>query len=208
MRRRVQRYSLVFGPLFALYVGIGMHSTARIFKPLQSINTVSTEEDGSTKARNVENLGLIATARAAGPLIGTGWGKPYTSLSNKYSIAQFFQLWSYVPHNSILGLLAFTGIFGFAGYWAAVPTAIFLNARVARLSKNPAARTCGVLGVALLIACANQLYGDMGLFYVKPMYVMAVCFAMAMRLPATEGVWLRARKRAQDPGAGEPAWQS
>jgi hypothetical protein len=210
VRRRVMRYSLVVGPLLALYVIAGMNSSARIFKPIQSINTVSTQEDGSTKARNNENLGLIATAARAGPWIGTGWGKPYTALSNKYSIAQYFQLWNYVPHNSILGLLAFTGILGFAGYWAAFPTAIFLNARVARLSKNPVARTCGVLGVALLIACANQLYGDMGLFYVKPMYVMAVCFAMAMRLPSVEGVWQRAApQRAPQPAAREEtAWQS
>ena len=39
------------------------------------------------------------------------------------------ELWPYVPHNSILGLLAYTGILGFAGYWLAFPTAVFLNAR-------------------------------------------------------------------------------
>jgi hypothetical protein len=188
-RRRVIRYSLVFGPLLALYVAVGTGRSERIFKPLQSITTVSTEEDASTKARNVENLGLIATARAAGPWIGTGWGRPYKSLSDKYSIAQFFELWEYVPHNSILGLLAFTGILGFAGYWLPFPTAVFLNARLARLAPTPMARRCGMLGAAFLIVCANQLYGDMGLFYLKPMYVMSACFAMAMRLPVAEGVW-------------------
>ena len=180
--------------------GIGMGSTSRIFRPLQAISTVSTQEDASTKARNVENLGLIATAHAASPWIGTGWGEPYISLSNKYSIAQKFELWQNEPHNSILGLLAFTGVFGFTGYWLAFPTAVFLNARVARLARSAQARNCGVIGVALLIVCANQLYGDMGLFYHKPMYVLSVCFAMAMRLPAAEGVWRRrALSRASDP---------
>ena len=207
MRRRVGMVSLVVGPLLALYVIVGSGSSSRIFRPLQAISTVSTEEDASTKARNVENLGLIATANSAGPMIGTGWGEPFTSLSNKYSIAKYFELWQYVPHNSILGLLAFTGVFGFAGYWLPFPTAVFLNARVARLAKNAGARHCGVLGVALLVVCANQLYGDMGLFYLKPMYVMSVCFAMAIRLPAVAGVWnVRVASRQASPR--EPAWQS
>jgi hypothetical protein len=216
-RRRVIRYSLVFGPLIALYVGVGSGRSERIFKPLQAISTVSTEEDASTKARNNENLGLIATAHTASPWVGTGWGKPFISLSTKYSIAQYFELWQYVPHNSILGLLAFMGVFGFGGYWLAFPTAVFLNARVARLARNPLARTCGMLGVAFLIVVANQFYGDMGLFYVKPMYVMSACFAMAMRLPAVEGLWRRSaaaaapEPAAAPPGAaegGEAAWQS
>jgi hypothetical protein len=154
-----------------------------------AFNTVSTEEDGSTRARNNENLGLIATADASSPWVGTGWGEKYVCLSDKYSIRQIFELWQYVPHNSILGLLAFTGIFGFAGYWLAFPTAAFFNARVARLARRPGARNCGAVGVTLLFVCANQFYGDMGLFYVKPMYVMAVCFAMAIRLPSSSYLW-------------------
>jgi hypothetical protein len=209
MRRRVAMVSLVGGPLLAVYVWVGTGSSARIFRPLQAISTVSTEEDASTKARNVENLGLIATAHASGPWIGTGWGKPYTSLSDKYSIAKYFELWQYVPHNSILGLLAFTGVFGFAGYWLPFPTAVFLNARVARLARSAEARNCGVIGVALLIVCANQFYGDMGLFYLKPMYVMSACFAMAMRLPVVSGVWgAPARPGASPTTEGATAWPS
>jgi hypothetical protein len=208
MRRRVFAISLVAGPLLATYVAVGIDSSARIFKPLQALSTVSTEEDGSTKARNVENLGLIATAHASNPWIGTGWGEPYISLSNKYSIARYFELWQYVPHNGILGLLAFTGVFGFAGYWLAFPTAVFFHARMARLARDPAARNCGVLGVAFLVVCANQLYGDMGLFYVKPMYVLSACFAMAIRLPVVYGVWGRQKPLATPAPKEAPTWQS
>jgi hypothetical protein len=189
LRSRVNMVSLVVAPLLAIYVIVGQGSSSRIFKPLQAFNTVSTEEDGSTRARNNENLGLIATAERSSPLVGTGWGEKYVCLSDKYSIAQFFELWQYIPHNSILGLLAFTGVLGFAGYWLPFPTAAFFNARVARLARGQAARNCGVLGVALLFVCANQLYGDMGLFYLKPMYVMSACFAMAIRLPTSSHVW-------------------
>jgi hypothetical protein len=208
MRKRVAMVTMACAPLLAAYVWIGTGSTWRIFKPLQSISTVSTEEDASTKARNVENLGLIATVHDANPLVGTGWGKPYTSLSNKYSIAQYFELWQYIPHNSILGILAFTGVLGFLGYWAAFPTAVFLLARMARLAGTQAARTCGALGVALVVVCANQLYGDMGLFYIKPMYVLSMCFAMAIRLPAEYGLWGAAVQAPVREPAREAAWQS
>jgi hypothetical protein len=189
MRRRVNMVTLVVGPLLAIYYFVGQGSSSRIFKPLQSINTVTTEEDGSTRARNNENLGLIATAQTSSPWVGTGWGEKYVCLSDKYSIAKFFELWQYIPHNSILGLLAFTGILGFAGYWLPFPTGAFFNARVARLARSQEARNCGAVGVALLVVCANQFYGDMGLFYTKPMYVMSACFAMAIRLPASSRLW-------------------
>jgi hypothetical protein len=188
MRRRVNMVTIVVGPLLAIYFVVGQGSSSRIFKPLQSFNTVTTEEDGSTRARNNENLGLIATAQPS-PWVGTGWGEKYVCLSDKYSIAKIFELWQYIPHNSILGLLAFTGILGFAGYWLPFPTAAFFNARVARLARSQEARNCGAVGVALLVVCANQLYGDMGLFYMKPMYVMSACFAMAIRLPGSSHLW-------------------
>ena len=98
---------------------------------------MTTAEDTSTKARNVENLGLIATSNASGMLMGTGWGHPYVEVSSKYSIAQYFPLWQYVPHNSILGLLAYTGVLGFCGYWMVFPTSMFLAARMARPSRSP-----------------------------------------------------------------------
>ena len=47
-----------------------------------------------------------------------------------------------------LGLLAFTGVVGFAGFWLAIPTAIFLNARVARIAVDPTAKHVGIIGAA------------------------------------------------------------
>jgi hypothetical protein len=188
-KRRVTRAARFVVPVIALYVVVGWGRANPIFLPLRSLSTVSTQEDGSTLARNAENLGLIATANANGFVMGTGWGRPYIAVSMKYDISASFELWQYVPHNSILGLLAFTGALGFAGFWLAVPTAVFLNARLARLSSDPVARSVGLIGAAQLIVSANQLYGDMGIFDLKPMYVIAVSYAIALRLPRVAGVW-------------------
>jgi hypothetical protein len=188
VKRRLNRLLLVGAPLLLLYVAIGWGRANPIFLPLRSLSTVTTQEDGSTLARNAENLGLIATANYSNAALGTGWGKPYVYLTLKYDISSF-ELWRYVPHNSILGLLAFTGFLGFAGFWLPFPAAIFLNARIARLAHDPRARRVAIIGAAQMLVAANQLYGDMGLFFLRPMIALAVSYAIAMRLPPIAGVW-------------------
>src|SRR5262249_36778342 len=101
-RRRATRIGFAFAPVLAVYVAVGWGRPETVFKPLRSLSTVTTQEDASTLARNAENLGLIATSNQSSMLFGTGWGHPYYEYSNKYSIARFFPLWQYVPHNSIL----------------------------------------------------------------------------------------------------------
>jgi hypothetical protein len=188
-KRRINRLGLLFVPVVLTYVIVGWGRPERIFLPLRSLSTVSTQEDSSTLARNAENLGLIATANYANPLLGTGWGNPYVYLTLKYDISGGFELWRYVPHNGILGLLAFSGTLGFMGFWFAFPTSVFLNARVARLARDPRARSVGTIGAAQLIVCANQFYGDMGLFTQQSVYVMAISYAIALRMPQVAGVW-------------------
>jgi hypothetical protein len=209
MRRRLLRLARFAVPILVLYVAVGWGRTEKIFKPLESLATVSTEENQSTKARNMENLGLIATVRDAGSLAGTGWGHKYIEVSNTYSIAEYFELWPYIPHNSVLGLLAYTGILGFAGYWLAFPTAIFFNSRIAKLGNTEAVRSVGMVGSAATVACAGQMYGDMGVFSLRTMYLLAAAYAVAVRLPILAGVWVPRTKGA--PGEvtqGEPAWKS
>lgn len=188
-KRAINRAAKFLVPAVLLYVIVGWGSSARIFLPLKSLSTVSTQEDASTLARNAENLGLIATSNFSSLLFGTGWGKPYMPVSLKYDIASAFELWQYVPHNSILGLLAFTGVLGFAGFWLAIPTAVFLNARVAKLAKRPMERSVAIVVTAQMIVTLNQLYGDMGIFFVRPMYVLGIAYAVALRLPRVSGVW-------------------
>ncbi|MGH7435609.1 MAG: O-antigen ligase family protein, partial [Polyangiaceae bacterium] len=188
-KRRTMRRLAMLSPVVMLYVAVGWGRPERIFRPLHALSTVTTAEDTSTKARNVENLGLIATSNASGMLMGTGWGHPYVEVSSKYSIAQYFPLWQYIPHNSILGLLAYTGVLGFCGYWMIFPTSMFLSARMARLAQSPHVRRMGALSAANLIVCANQFYGDMGIYYAKGVYMLSISYAIAMRLPVAAGVW-------------------
>jgi hypothetical protein len=207
IRRNATRTFLTAAPILLIYTAVGWGRSGVIFKPLRSFSTVSTSEDTSTKARNVENLGLIATSNANNPLMGTGWGHPYIEVSNKYSIARFFPLWQYIPHNSILGLLAYTGILGFIGYWMIFPTTMFISSRMAGTSKDPILSQLGAVTSATLLVCANQYYGDMGIYYAKGVYFLAFGYGLCMRIPAVAGVWpagLPQKKARPDPGPGLP----
>lgn len=193
VKRRVKRAAAILVPVLALYAAVGWGKTEGIFRPLQAFQSVSSAEDNSTKARIVENLGLIATANQSSWLMGTGWGHKYVEISDRYQI-YMFELWPYVPHNGVLGLLAYTGLVGFFGYWMTLPIAVFLHARTAKSAARPIDRMIGLVGVMQIVACANQWYGDMGYFQVESMYVLATCFAAALRIPIRSGVWSDAGK--------------
>ena len=187
-KRRLKRWGVLLLPVVGLYVAVGWGRTEKIFKPLASFTSVSSTPDASALARNVENLGLIATASYS-PRSGTGWGHKYVEISNKYSIADLMELWQYVPHNSILGLFAFTGVIGMIGYWLVFPTTFFFHARTARLARDPLHRSIGLAGVMVSLTCVNQMFGDMGIFSPVTMYTMGISWAAALRIPAEAGVW-------------------
>jgi hypothetical protein len=184
---------MVVAPILAIYFVVGQGRTEAIFKPVASFSSTTGQEDESTKARNVENLGLIATGLANNRLLGPGWGHPYIEVANWYTIAALFPLWKYIPHNSILGILAYTGILGFAGVWLIFPTAMFFNIRMARLGNTPLVRQLGMLGAIDLLVVGYQMYGDMGAYYVRPMYLLGLSYAFALRLPIEAGTWQQAR---------------
>jgi hypothetical protein len=188
-KRKLNRMAVMMVPVLGLYVAVGWGRPEKIFKPLASLSSVSSKPDGSTLARNVENLSLIATANYSSALTGTGWGHKYVELSNKYTIEKAMELWPYIPHNSILGLLGFTGFLGVMGYWLMFPTGVFMHARVARLAKDPLMRSTGLVGVMATITSLNQMFGDMGIFSWIAMYMLSMVWAAAMRLPFEAGVW-------------------
>jgi hypothetical protein len=187
-KRRIQRMAALAVPVLLLYVVIGWGRPEGIFRPLKSFQTVSGDEDKSTHARVDENLGLIATVNQSSWLLGSGWGHKYVEISNRYQI-YFFELWPYVPHNSVLGLFAYTGYLGFLGYWMSIPMAAFFHARVARKSERIGDRFVGMVAMFEIVACADQWYGDMGSFSQVTMFTLATSIAAALRLPVASGVW-------------------
>ncbi len=211
MRRAMISAILALLPILIMYIVIGWGRTESIFKPVRSFaSMLGSTEDVSSEMRNIENYNLIVTFRAA-PVIGLGWGHGYIEEVRALSIAYIFPWYREVPHNSLLGLLAFTGVAGFMGLWLQFPMVVYAGARLYRLAESPIARVVGGTIIAAVIAYANQLYGDMGLISNTVQILGAVAIAAACRVPVFAGVWpdqdtleaYRARKAAErERGAG------
>ena len=204
-KRKFHRGLLMAAPAIALYVIIGSGKTTGIFMPLKALSTTAGgEEDDSTKARNVENIGVILVLQQ-GPLLSTGWGHQYNPVSRTYSIENLFKETWYIPHNNVLMVAAFNGMLGFMGIWILFPTSVFLAARTNRTTRSPMVRCLSAGSITTTIIYLNQCYGDMGLINASTPYLMASALAVAGRLSAFTGAWPSRRTAADRKLSGQPA---
>ena len=209
--RRVRRAVMWAAPVLVLYVAAGWGRPEPVFKPLRAFASVTSRDDLSTRSRDNENDGLVFTLASNG-VLGTGFGKEYIETDTSLSARAFTQ-YRYIPHNSLLALLAFTGIAGFTGIFLPVALSVFLNGRVCRAPRvTPAVRVAAAVGVAEVAICLNQMYGDMGFFSRTTLTILATALATAGRLSAWSGAWptragaakIRARPTPREGGLPRP----
>jgi hypothetical protein len=200
MRRKVNRWLLVVAPILAIYVAVGLGRSERIFKPLKALATTVDKKDSSSASRDAENDGLVVTF-GQGYLTGTGWGHKYVEVDNTFRLDGVFDQWAYVPHNSLLGLLAFMGVLGFIGAWFPMSASVFLNGRAYRAAKRPIEQTAAMVGVAEVVIYANQMYGDMGFGSQTSLVLLVGAFAGAARLASASPATQPARTLSAPPPA-------
>ena len=166
---------------------VGINHPTGIFSPLKPLSTVGSQADSSSLSRDLENEGLLVTF-AIHPLLGTGWGVKYIDIDPTLSmyITAFVQ-YRYLPHNSLLARLAFTGILGFAATWMVFPLGAFFHARAYRTTQNPLIRMAAFVGISEVVIFINQGWGDLGLWGKIPWLIMAASIASAIRLPVFHG---------------------
>ncbi|HKP56761.1 MAG TPA: O-antigen ligase family protein [Polyangiales bacterium] len=205
LKSRINRKLLPLAPLLAIYVAVGWGRTEGIFKPLASITSVnSSETDLSAKSRDNENMGLIVTFGQS-RWMGTGWGHEYIEVDDTLAPKSFLQ-YKYLPHNSVLGLLAFSGILCFTGTWMVFPICSLLAARAIKQTRSPTVRLLGMGTFCQVVVCLMQAWGDMGIISYVPTFVMATGFACASHLPAFEAMAMPAPLRAAMPlGSKRPS---
>jgi O-antigen ligase len=121
-------------------------------------------------------------------MTGTGLGQPFNEVVTLPSIS-FFKEYRFMPHNSILGLWAFTGVIGFTGISLALIVAVFLAGRSYRLARSPDERTAAfmVLGVAgiYLVHC----WGDIGFSERRAILLLGPMLGIAGQLATATGAW-------------------
>jgi hypothetical protein len=184
-------------PVIALYVAIGYRYPHGPFKP---IATLKSMEDASTDAsslwREFENFHLVTTLKNH-PIWGTGWGHPYELAPGVLDTSDVYPLEPYVPHNSLVGLWAYTGYVGFTLLWALPIVGSFFAARAYRLARDPDDRTAMLTVLGAMLIYGLQCYGDIGLGTFISVFLIGPAIVIAGKLAVVLGGWPRL-------GVGEP----
>jgi hypothetical protein len=189
-KRRLNWAAVAAAPLLIAYVAVGWGRGGAIFAPVRSISSILDEEkDLSTLARSEENLNLVWTYQKS-PLLGQGWGKGYQEASSSFTRGfENFELYPYLPHNSLVAIATFSGAVGLAGILLPLPVAAFLATRGYRHAVAPTERAAAMAALCYLPAWAMQAYGDIGFQSLTGGLLLAIAFAAANRVAAWSGAW-------------------
>jgi hypothetical protein len=190
----VARAALVATPLFALYVAAGWSSNAAAFKPVESIRTIVSPKtnvdvgaDSSTRWRDIENYNLSQTVRSH-PL-GIGLGHEYDEVVKAPDISADFALYRYVPHNSVLWMMAAGGPIGFFLLWSFLVVGMYLALRSHRMARTPLERMSAAGAACALLLFLVQAWGDMGTQNWSTTCLVSAALAVSGKLSISTGAW-------------------
>ncbi len=197
-KRAVVRAAVVGSPLALVYAMAGWSSGSPIFAPVHTLRSVvDSKSDPSTLWRDLENYNLFFTLRH-NPVLGTGYGHGYVELIPLPDVSSAYDLYRFLPHNSILGLWAYGGLLGFTALWAMLVVGIFLAARAYQHATTAPDRAAALTSVSIIVVYLVYCYGDLGLGTWTSVFTVAPAFAVASKLAVTTGAWpSRARRPEQ-----------
>jgi O-antigen ligase len=148
----------------------------------------SGKNDASTYWREVENWNIAMTMREH-PFLGMGLGREYVEHMENDDISSIYPEFKFWPHNSILGMLLFFGVFAFTMMWAIVSAIVFLAVRSYRLAASPEDRAAALWTICVVLFCTIQAYGDIGAPFMQYRIFMALAMAVAGKLATATGAW-------------------
>jgi hypothetical protein len=194
-KRFVQRALILASPILLMYVTVGWSSRSPIFAPVAKIRSVlDSGSDRSTLERDVENYNLIRNLQDF-PVLGMGFGREYVQYVRGDDISQIFPQWRFIPHNSVLGLLAFGGVVGFTALWIFLSVGIFLAGRAYRVARDPVWRAAALTSIGVIVIFLLQCYGDMALVSWHSVFLLGPALAVAGKLATATGAWPMPRAR-------------
>jgi O-antigen ligase len=188
MKRLLKRLAIMSLPLVIAYIAIGWNSQSKIFAPVRTFRSVSDAKvDPSTMYRDTENYNLMLTMRM-NPLTGTGFGQPFAEIVTLPNIS-FFAEYRYLPHNSILGLWAYTGALGFTGLSLVLIVAVYMAGRSYRRARTAEERIAAFMSIATIAIYAVHCWGDIGFSERRTVLLVGPALAIAGQLACATGAW-------------------
>jgi hypothetical protein len=176
-------------PLTLIYVPLGWNSDASIFSPVRKIRSLADPDyNKSTLWRTLENYDLVYTYEQR-PLFGSGFGHPYEEAIYLPDITSIYELEPYIPHNSVLGLWAYGGLFGFTLLWAMFPVGLLFTARCYRWARTPLERVTALGAASVQVSYLMEGYGDLGFGAWGPVFTVATAYVLVGKICIANGAW-------------------
>jgi len=192
LKKRILAVAGAGVPLLAAYVAIGRSATYGIFGPAAKIWSLMSGEDRSMGTRDIENYNLINTLKPfPTPIIGQGFGHEYNEISKADSIKEFFSLYKYIAHNSVLWQWTLGGLVGFTVMWMLFALGVFFAARAFNAATRPTDRVAAITCLAVIVAHEIQEWGDMGSQNWLGVFLFGAAMAVAGKLAVSVGAWER-----------------
>jgi hypothetical protein len=209
-RSVINRWAKWAAPVVVIYFIAGLGSNSPMFAPVHALTTTGSDYDPSSLTRQEEARNLLHTLVNSGnPIFGTGWGIPYDLVEHYWSnYSANWVLVQYTPHNSLLGLAAFSGLVGIIGIWGVMPVGAYLAARGYRGSTDVIPKVAALVALGCLATYSAHCYGDIGL----QSFQGVVMFGLALAVAGKTAAWSAARPLAQSVTARagpepRPSWR-
>ncbi len=193
LTRRTARAVVLVSPLLLAYVVVGWSSSARVFGPVSFVRNIVQPErsdgslDRSTLFRDIENFNLVQTFRP-NPVLGTGFGHPFVQAVEGDALTDFVD-YEFLPHNSMLGVFAFTGAVGFTALFATLIVGMLLAARAATRADTADAAVAAVAVIGCLASYVVHLWADIGFTEAPTIFLVGLALAIAGQLAVSTGEW-------------------
>jgi hypothetical protein len=196
-KSKINRTLIYASPLIIAYVVAGWSSKNPVFKPVASISTMfGDNQDTSSMMRDIENYNLLVSLKT-NPLLGMGWGWEYVEQIHAIDISEGFPQYRYLPHNSLLGIIAFSGMLWFSGFWQLVPVAAFFHARVWVSARSYVLRVAAMTSLTALTIVVVEMWGDVGFNHILVESVLGLAIGLAARLAGLAAVEAGAQSRGK-----------
>ena len=187
-RHALLRVALCMLPFAALYLVAGRNRSSGFFAPAGAVMSVMEQNDGSSATRDIENYNLTITLKQH-LVTGSGWGHPYSEVSQAYDVTTFFEQYRYVAHNSVLWLWSVAGLLGFTALWLHLGLGVFFARRSHYLARTVDERIAAYGAIATYVAFMILAWSDMGTQSWTAVILVSLALAASGKLATITGAW-------------------
>lgn len=181
-------YVVLFGESNSL-IAQPAHSIASLWRP-------SDRDSSSNVYRDLERENLKINIVNA-PIVGQGYGKPIPIHVIFPDLTSIFDLWAFIPHDTIFWVWMRLGIFGFIAFWFWAGRSVLVATHAAVTLREPYHKGIAILTVAMMAGWLAIAVVDMGLVDFRSTVIIGAFTGLAAKLPLVEKGALERRQHKE-----------